>query len=160
MRSISSFPSFSHLPENHPGKHTPQGPHVKGVVVFLQVYQELGTLEVAGGDAHIVFAAWVVEFCQSPIYQPKLALIVVDHDVVRLHIAVHDSITVAVVKGLEEFQDVVADVIVSEGWVKDLKIGVVDVLEDQARGFRHGVADHIKELDYILATTEVLLESC
>jgi hypothetical protein len=38
----------------------------------------------------------------------------VDHNVVRLHIAVHNALAVTVVKRLEEFVDVVADIDVVE----------------------------------------------
>jgi hypothetical protein len=47
---------------------------------------------------------------------------VVDHDVVRLHVAVHDPVAVAVVQRLQQLVQVEADVVVGQrlrnkGWV-------------------------------------------
>lgn len=57
----------------------------------------------------------------------------IDHNVMRFHIAVHDALTVAVVKSLEKLRDVVADVEIVELGVEAPKICVVDVLENQRR---------------------------
>lgn len=57
----------------------------------------------------------------------------VDHNIMRFHVAVHDALAVAVVEGLEELEDVVSDVEVVELGVEAAEVGVVDVLEDQRR---------------------------
>lgn len=57
----------------------------------------------------------------------------VDHDVVRFHVAVHDAARVAKVEGLEEFKDVVPDVVVGQARVEDFEVGVVDVFKHQTR---------------------------
>lgn len=59
--------------EDHRRKHGPETPHVQAVVVLLKIDQELGPLEVAGGHAHIVFRAGVVELSQTPVDEPKLS---------------------------------------------------------------------------------------
>ena len=41
----------------------------------LQVDQQLGPLEVAGGDAHVVLALGVVELGEAPVDQPQLPLL-------------------------------------------------------------------------------------
>jgi hypothetical protein len=45
------------LLEDHAGEHAAQRPHVQGVVVLLEVHQQLGALEVAGRHAHVVLLA-------------------------------------------------------------------------------------------------------
>ena len=57
----------------------------------------------------------------------------VDHDVVRLDVAVHDALAVAEVEGLEELEDVVSDIDVVEFGIQAAEVGVVDVLEDERR---------------------------
>jgi hypothetical protein len=47
----------------------------------------------------------------------NLALLMVDHNVVRLDIAVHDAFAVAEVQSLEELENVVPYVVVLEFWV-------------------------------------------
>ena len=58
----------------------------------LEVDEELGALEVARGDAHVVLALGVVELGEAPVDEAELALLVVDHHVMRLHVAVHDTV--------------------------------------------------------------------
>ena len=83
----------------------------------MKVDQQLRTLEVPTGDADVVFGVGMVEFGKTPVNQPELALLVVDHDVVRLDISVHDAPRVAEVEGLEEFGNV-------EAHIKVVKLGV------------------------------------
>lgn len=55
----------------------------------------------------------------------------VDHYVVRLDIAVHDALAVAVIERLEQLVDVVPHIDVVELWVEGPKVDVVDVFEDE-----------------------------
>ena len=84
----------------HAGKHTPQTPHVQTVIVFLEIDQQLGTLEVPRGDPDVVFRSGVVELGETPIDQSELLLLVIDHDIVGLDVSVHDSLGVAEVERL------------------------------------------------------------
>lgn len=144
------------LAEDHGGEHGAQAPHVEAVVVLLEVDQKLRTLEIARRDTDIVFRAGVVKFSQAPVdeaqlrmsatrditrrdgKQAYLSVLVVDHDVVRLHISVHDALAVAEVESLEQLEDVEADVEVGELGVEAPEVGVVDVFEDERRGLTLG----------------------
>jgi hypothetical protein len=57
----------------------------------------------------------------------------VDHNVMRLHIAMHDAFAVTVVERLEEFEDVVSHVEVVKLGIEGPEIGVVDIFEDEGR---------------------------
>lgn len=81
-------------------EHNPEGPDVKRVVVVLVVNQQLRPLEIATGHPHVVFLAWKVEFSQPPVDNPELLALVVDHDVLRFDVPMHDSVGVAVVQAL------------------------------------------------------------
>ncbi len=85
----------------------------------MEVDEQLRTLEIPRCDTDIVFGALVIEFGQTPVNQTQLehmsertlmrhqrdrtnlALLVVNHDIVRLHIAVHDALAVAEVQSLQ-----------------------------------------------------------
>lgn len=54
----------------------------------------------------------------------------VDHNVMRLHIAVHNTLAVTEVESLEEFVDVISNVEVAELGVQAPEVRVVDILED------------------------------
>lgn len=75
----------------------------------------------------------------------------VDHDVVRLHIAVHDTLRVAVVESLEDFKHVVADVEVVEALVKLAEIGVagVDELSDDGGCLGKRISDNVDKLNNV-----------
>ena len=115
----------------HARKHATQTPHVEGVVVLLKVHQKLGTFEVARRNSHIVLHAGVVELGQAPVNQTKLPTLVVNHDVVWFHVAVHDAPRVTKVEGEQQLVNVEPDVQVRELGVERLKVDIVDVLKDQ-----------------------------
>ena len=144
------------LPENHARKHGAQAPHVETVVVLLEIDEQLGTFEVAARHADVVLGACVVEFRQPPVDEAELARVVVDHHVVRLHVAVHDAFGVAEVEGFEELVDVEADVEVVEFGVEGAEVGVVDVFEDEGGGFALAVADDVEQGDDVGPAAEVL----
>lgn len=39
---------------------------------YLVVHKELRSFEVPRGHTDIVFLSWMVEFCQTPVYEPQL----------------------------------------------------------------------------------------
>lgn len=59
----------------------------------------------------------------------------IDHNVVRLDITMHDAFAVAEVESLEELVYVEANVVVLELGVQTPKVGVVHILENQRRCF-------------------------
>ena len=59
----------------------------------------------------------------------------VDHDIMRFDVAMHDSPRMAEVERFEEFVDVVSYVVVGESRVENFKIGVVDIFEDDGGSF-------------------------
>jgi len=146
------------LLEDHAGEHAPEGPNVEGVVVGLQVDEELGALEVAGGHADVVLLARVVEFGQTPVDESQLPRGVVDHDVVGLNVTVGDALGVAVVERSQHFKDVVADVEISEALVESAEINVagVHILHDERGCLGHGVAHHVDEIDDVDAALKGL----
>jgi len=56
---------------------------------------------------------------------------VINHDIVRLDITVHDAFAVAEVQSLEQLEDIVPYVVVLKFGVETPEVGVVDILEDQ-----------------------------
>ena len=56
----------------HGREHASVAPHIQTVVIFLEVHQQLGTLEVSRRNADIVCCPWVIKLGQTPIDQTKL----------------------------------------------------------------------------------------
>jgi hypothetical protein len=59
----------------------------------------------------------------------------IDHNVMRLDVSVHDALAVAVVERLEELEDVVTNINVVELGVQAAEVRVVDSFEDEGWGF-------------------------
>lgn len=59
----------------------------------------------------------------------------IDHNVVRLDITMHNSLAVAEVQGLEKLENVESHIEVVELGVETAEVCVVDVLEDEGRRF-------------------------
>ena len=142
--------------KDHRCKHSPQRPHVQRIVVFLEVHQQLWSLEVPRRNAHIVLGALVVELGQTPVDEPQLSLLVIDHNVVRLDVSVHDALGMTEVERLEEFENVVPDVVVDETWVEGAEVGVVDILKDQARSLTLAVPDDVQQSHDIGTSGQIL----
>lgn len=135
--------------EYHASEHAAQRPNIERVVVGLQVDKQLGSLEVARGHADIVLLARMVELSQAPVDQAQLAVRVVNHNVVRLHITVHNSFRVTVVERFQDLEHVVADVEIIEALVEFAEISVtcVDKFRDDGRRLGERVAHHIDQLN-------------
>ena len=58
-----------------------------------------------------------------------LPLFVVDHDVMWLHVPMHDALAMAEVEGFEKLKDIVTDVIVHEPRVEATEVGIINVFE-------------------------------
>lgn len=80
----------------------------------------------------------------------------IDHDIVRLHIAMHDTLTMAEVQRFEELIDIVADIVVGESRIERAEVGIVHILEHQTRGFALTVADHIQQSYHVGTTCQIL----
>ena len=124
----------------------------------MEVNKKLGTLEVAGSYAHVVLLTWVVELGKTPINEAELAVSVVNHDVMRLDIAVHDSLRMAVIKGLQDFEHVITNIKVVEALVKFAEVSITGInkLSDDCRCLRQWIAYYIKHVNNVDATLESL----
>ena len=98
----------------------------------------------------------MVELCQTPINQPQLSLLVVDHNVVRLDISVHNALAVAEIESLQQLKNVVPDIVVDESRIQRPEVCVVDVLEDQAGRFALAVTYHVQQCDDVGPARKVL----
>ena len=146
------------LLEDHTGEHAAEGPDVQRVVIGLQVNEQLWPLEVPGGNTDIVFLTWVVEFGKTPIDESQLAVGMIDHDVVGLHITVGDALRMAEVESTEDFENVVAYVEVIEILVQCTEVNItgVYILHDESRSLGHGIPHDIDQVDNVHAALQGL----
>jgi hypothetical protein len=60
------------FPKDHRRKHGTQTPHVQAVIVFLEINQQFGPLEIARGNSNVILGSGVVELGKTPIDKPQL----------------------------------------------------------------------------------------
>ena len=68
----------------------------------------------------------------------------------------HDSIGMAIIQRFQKLVDVVSNVIIREGGIQDLEVGVIDVLKNETWRLRLRVANNVQKLDDIFAAAQVL----
>lgn len=59
----------------------------------------------------------------------------VDHNVMRLYVSVHNSFAMAVIQTFEQLVDVVSNIDIVELGVETPEVCVVDIFEDERRSF-------------------------
>lgn len=101
---------------HHRSKHTAITPHIQTVIIFLEIDEKFGSLEISRCNADIILSFWVIEFCQAPIDEPQLniglvsgnvfgfvthfAVFMIYHDIMWLYIPMHDTLGVAKIQCL------------------------------------------------------------
>ena len=134
------------LLKNHACKHTSQRPDIQRIVINLQIDQEFRPFEVPTRHSDIILLSHVVVLSQTPINKSQLAISMVNHDVVGFHIPMHDAFRVAEVKRFQHFVHVVADIEISECFVKSAEVLITCVheLHNQSGCLCHWVSHHIE----------------
>lgn len=149
---------------HHGSKHATVAPEIETIVIFLEVDKQFWSLEVPRGYPDVVFRLWVVELSETPVNEAELkggqhkalrglritclSVLMVNHDVVRLDITMHNTLGVTKVQSLwreldgeeaelasshlEELKHVEAYVHVGEARVQRLEIDIVNILRDEA----------------------------
>ena len=125
-------------------------------MVFLVLDKQFGSLVIATRDTDIVLGIWLVEVSQAPVDHSEVTLIMVDHDIERFDVAVHDAVRVGVIERLEDLVDVDADVHVVEAADELLCLDVRDVFEHEAWSLRALLANNVVHSYDVGASVQVL----
>ena len=78
-----------------------------------------------------------------------LSLVMINHDIVRLDIPVHDAFAMAEVQRLEELEDVEPHIVVHKSRIQRPEVCVVHVLENQTGSFALTISHNIQQCDDI-----------
>mmetsp|Transcript_12226 Transcript_12226/g.22110 ORF Transcript_12226/g.22110 Transcript_12226/m.22110 type:complete len:371 (+) Transcript_12226:309-1421(+) len=144
------------LPENHPREHTSQTPHIQRVIILLQIHQQLRPLEVPTRNTDVILPPRMVKLGQTPINQPQLPLLVIDHHIVRLDIPMHHPIGMTIIQSLEKLKYVITNIIIRQRRIQYLKVGIIHMFENQTGGLALWIPHHIQQLDDVRPTAHVL----
>lgn len=117
-------------------------------MVVLVPNQQLRTLVVAGADPDVVVLFRQIKLPKSPIDDAQLPLGVVDHDILRFDVTMHDTQRVTVVQPLENLIKVVATVHICELRKQSSIIHGLDMLKHQAADIL--VSDDIEQLHTVV----------
>lgn len=98
----------------------------------------------------------MIKLGETPVDEAKLLALMINDDVVWLHIAMHDSVRVGIVKSSQDLVDIISDVLGRESRKQGLEVAIVDVFENERWDFGMGIATYIEELDNVGAAAEAL----
>ncbi len=75
----------------------------------------------------------------------------VDHNVVRFNVSVHDALAMTIVQPLEQLVDVVSNIDVVELGVEAPEVGIIDVLENQRRSLalQYGISALSSHMNFV-----------
>lgn len=90
---------------------------------------------------HLALASEYMESYLSPL--------MIDHDVMWLHVPMHDSFAMAEVQSFEQLVNVVADIIINESRVQSPEVGIVDIFENETRCFALTIANDVQQRNNI-----------
>mmetsp|Transcript_28940 Transcript_28940/g.41358 ORF Transcript_28940/g.41358 Transcript_28940/m.41358 type:complete len:280 (+) Transcript_28940:342-1181(+) len=144
------------LPKNHACKHTPQTPHIQRIIILLQIHQQLRSLEVPTRHTNIILPSRMIKLRQPPINQPKLPLLMINHDIMRLDIPMHHPIRMTIIQRLEQLKYIIPNIIITQRRVQYLEVGIIHMLKDQRGGLALRIPHHIQQLDNIGPPTHIL----
>jgi hypothetical protein len=80
----------------------------------------------------------------------------INHDVMRLNVAMHDTVGMTIVESFEKLKDVIANIVIGESRIEHLEICIIDVFKDERGSLGLRIADDIKELNNVGSATHVL----
>lgn len=100
----------------------------------------------------------MIEFSQTPIDKSQLPICMINHNIVRLHISVCDTLGVAVVQCFQDFIHVVSDVKVSEALIQSPEVNVASiyVLHNESGGLSHRISYYVNQVYNVDASPQSL----
>lgn len=63
-------------------------------MIHFVINQKLWTLIIPAGDSYVVLLVWEEEISEAPVDQAELFGVIIDNNVQRLDIAMHDTVRV------------------------------------------------------------------
>ncbi len=98
----------------------------------------------------------MVELGETPVDNTEFLGDVVNDNVVRLDVTVHDTHAVGIVQPAQQLVHVETDVVVGELWVEDLEVLRVDVLGNEGACLGDRILDSVHKINNVGTTTNSL----
>lgn len=98
----------------------------------------------------------MVELGETPVDETELSLLMIYHDIVGLHVPMHDAIGMTEIQSLEQLEYVISNIVIRQRWIQNLEIGVVDVFKDQGRSFGLRISHNVQQPDDVGSTAQIL----
>lgn len=94
----------------------------------------------------------------SNFLQPRtnLLLLMVDHNIVRFHVSVHNALAMTEIQRLQKLINVKTDIIIGKPRVQGAEVCVVHVFKNQTRGLALAITNDIEQRHHIGTPRQVL----
>jgi hypothetical protein len=73
-------------------------PNIKGIMISAVIDKQFGSFVVSRGNSDVVLLVGEIEIGEAPVNDPQFFLLIVEHDILRLDVSVHDTMRVTVVE--------------------------------------------------------------
>lgn len=77
----------------------------------------------------------------------------IDHNIVRFNISVHNALAMTEIKGFKHFKDIEANIEIAERRIESAVIYVIDILKYKTGAARSRVPDYVQKLNYVRSST-------
>lgn len=118
--------------------------------------EEFRALVIPTRNTDIVLSVGFVEVCEAPVNHSQIALFVINYDVERFNVTVHDAVRVRIVECLQYLVNIELDIQRVKDAHKLLGLDVRDKFEHQTRRLRALFAHHIVHPHNVRPTVQVL----
>ena len=100
----------------------------------------------------------MIELSQTPINESESLVVVINHDVVRFDISVHNSFRMTIIQSFQNLIDVESNIEIRKTFVKcsEIDVACIHILHDKRWSLSHWVSDNINQINDINATSQSL----
>jgi hypothetical protein len=102
--------------ENHTSHGAAERPDVERVVLESIIDQKLRAFVVSASNTHIVLFVWEVEVSEAPVDESQLLRVIVDDNIQRFYISVHNAVLVRKLERFKNFIDVNTHIVITQIW--------------------------------------------
>lgn len=133
-----------------------QWPDIQRVIVVKIIDQQLRPFIVSRSDSYIVRFFWYIVFGESPVNDSQLSKFMVNHDIMRFDVSMHDAHWVTIIKSFQYLVNVESAVKVSKCLIQISMVETINSFKDKGRYIRNIILHTVIQLNNIRSSIKSL----
>lgn len=131
---------------DHTSHGATKGPYVQTVMIISVVHQQFWALVVSRCHSDIVILIFDIEFGESPIDHSQVLVLVINDNIERLEVSMHDTMGMTKLKSLENLEHVDSALEISESGKEVFAVLALHPLVNKAWNSRNTFFDQVSQL--------------